>query len=43
MEVAEIAEVEVQTALKRMKKGRSLDINEVCADMLIAVGKIRVS
>ena len=34
---------EVQTALKRTKKGREPDIDEVCAEMIIAVGEVGVS
>ena len=39
----EITEEEVQTALKMMKKGRAPGIDEVCTEMIIAAGKVRIS
>ena len=39
VDLVKIMEEEVQTALKRMKKGRVPSIDEVCTEMLIAVGE----
>ena len=39
----EITEEEVWTALKRMKNGRAPGVDEVCPEMIIAMGEIGVS
>ena len=43
VDLVEITEEMVWTALKRMKKGRVPDLDEVCAEMIIAVGEVRIS
>ena len=43
VELVEITEEEVQMALKRTKKRRAPCIDEVCTEMIIAVGEVRVS
>ena len=39
VDLVEITEEEVQTALKRTKKGRVPDTDEVCTEMIIAAGR----
>ena len=42
-DLVDITEEVVWMALKRMKKGRVPGIDEVCTEMIIAVGEVRVS
>ena len=41
--LVEITEEEVRMALKGMKKGRVPGIDELCTEIIIAVGEVRVS
>ena len=43
VEMVEITEEDVQTALNRMKKGRAPGIDEVCPEMIIAAEGVGVS
>ena len=43
VDLVEITGEEVQTALKRMKKGRTFGIDEVCTEMIIAAGEFGLS
>ena len=43
MELVEITEEEVWTALKRMTKGRAPRIDGVCTDMIIALEEVGIS